>query len=61
MIAGYSSGEINAYRYENGRTLWGDALSRTSISTAVADARQLVLITKCQYCAIIQYKLYRVI
>ena len=36
VIAGYSSGEINAYRYENGRTLWGDALSRTSISTAVA-------------------------
>lgn len=36
VIAGYSSGEINAYRYENGRTLWGDALSRTSISTSVA-------------------------
>jgi outer membrane protein assembly factor BamB len=36
VIAGYSSGEISAYRYENGRTLWGDALSRTSISTAVA-------------------------
>lgn len=36
VLAGYSSGELNAYRYENGRTLWGDALSRTSISTAVA-------------------------
>ncbi len=36
VIAGFSSGELNAYRYENGRTLWGDALSRTSISTAVA-------------------------
>lgn len=36
VIAGYSSGELSAYRYENGRTLWGDALSRTSISTAVA-------------------------
>ncbi|WP_340264455.1 PQQ-like beta-propeller repeat protein [Sphingobium mellinum] len=36
VIAGYSSGELTAYRYENGRTLWGDALSRTSISTAVA-------------------------
>jgi outer membrane protein assembly factor BamB len=36
VIAGYSSGEISAYRYENGRSLWGDALSRTSISTAVA-------------------------
>jgi outer membrane protein assembly factor BamB len=36
VVAGYSSGELSAYRYENGRTLWGDALSRTSISTAVA-------------------------
>lgn len=36
VIAGYSSGEIVAYRYENGRTLWSDALSRTSISTSVS-------------------------
>lgn len=36
VIAGYSSGEITAYRYENGRNLWGDALSRTSIATSVA-------------------------
>ncbi len=36
VIAGFSSGELNAYRYENGRNLWGDALSRTSISTSVA-------------------------
>ncbi|MCP1471216.1 outer membrane protein assembly factor BamB [Sphingobium sp. OAS761] len=36
VVAGFSSGEIYAYRYENGRSLWGDALSRTSISTAVA-------------------------
>lgn len=35
VIAGYSSGELNAYRYENGRTLWADALARTSISTSV--------------------------
>lgn len=35
VIAGYSSGELAAYRYENGRTLWTDALSRTSISTQV--------------------------
>ena len=35
IIAGYSSGELTAYRYENGRTLWSDALSRTSISTSV--------------------------
>ncbi len=35
VIAGYSSGELVAYRYENGRNLWSDALSRTSISTAV--------------------------
>ncbi len=36
VIAGFSSGELNAYRYENGRSLWNDALSRTSISTSVA-------------------------
>lgn len=35
VIAGYSSGELVAYRYENGRTLWADALARTSISTQV--------------------------
>ncbi len=36
VIAGYSTGEVVAYRYENGRTLWSDALSRTSISTSVS-------------------------
>lgn len=36
VIAGFSSGELSAYRYENGRVLWGDALSRTSIATSVA-------------------------
>lgn len=36
VIAGFSSGELTTYRYENGRSLWGDALSRTSISTSVA-------------------------
>lgn len=35
VIAGYSTGELVAYRYENGRTLWSDALARTSISTRV--------------------------
>lgn len=35
IVAGFSSGELNAYRYENGRILWQDALSRTSISTSV--------------------------
>lgn len=35
VIAGYSSGELVAYRYENGRNLWSDALARTSISTEV--------------------------
>ena len=35
VVAGFSSGELNAYRYENGRVLWQDALSRTSISTSV--------------------------
>lgn len=36
VVAGFSSGELNAYRYENGRSLWSDALSRTSISTSVS-------------------------
>ena len=35
VIAGYSSGELAAYRYENGRELWLDSLARTSISTEV--------------------------
>ena len=35
VITGYSSGEVVAYRYENGRTLWSDALARTSIATQV--------------------------
>lgn len=35
VVAGYSSGELVAYRYENGRVLWADALARTSISTEV--------------------------
>jgi outer membrane protein assembly factor BamB len=36
IVAGFSSGELNAYRYENGRSLWGDALSRTTITTSVS-------------------------
>ena len=36
VIAGYSSGELTAYRYENGRSLWSDALARTNISTQVS-------------------------
>jgi outer membrane protein assembly factor BamB len=36
IIAGYSSGELAAYRYENGRSLWSDTLSRTSMSTSVS-------------------------
>lgn len=35
VIAGFSTGELIAYRYENGSQLWLDALSRTSISTQV--------------------------
>ena len=35
VITGYSTGELIAYRYENGRELWADALSRTSLSTSV--------------------------
>jgi outer membrane protein assembly factor BamB len=36
VVAGFSSGELNAYRYENGRSLWADVLSRTSITTSVS-------------------------
>lgn len=35
VVAGFSSGELTAYRYENARVVWQDALARTSISTAV--------------------------
>ena len=35
VIAGYSTGELVTYRYENGRTLWSDALARTSLATSV--------------------------
>ncbi|MDE2563454.1 MAG: PQQ-binding-like beta-propeller repeat protein [Sphingomonadales bacterium] len=36
VLAGYSTGELVAYRYENGRQLWNDALARTSIATSVS-------------------------
>ena len=36
VVAGFSSGELNAYRYENGRQVWQDALQRTSITTSVS-------------------------
>ena len=36
VVAGFSSGELNAYRYENGRPVWQDALARTSIRTSVS-------------------------
>lgn len=35
VIAGFSTGELIAYRYENGREVWSDALARTSLSTSV--------------------------
>ena len=35
VIAGYSTGELIAYSYENGRVLWSDALALTSLSTSV--------------------------
>ncbi len=41
VIAGYSSGELSAYRYENGRTLWSDALARTNISTSVGSVTDI--------------------
>jgi outer membrane protein assembly factor BamB len=36
IVAGFSSGELNAYRYENARVVWQDALARTSIRTSVS-------------------------
>ncbi|UZK71021.1 PQQ-like beta-propeller repeat protein [Sphingomonas sp. S1-29] len=36
VVAGFSSGELNAYRYENGRSVWADSLSRTSMTTSVS-------------------------
>lgn len=36
VIAGFSSGELGAYRYENGQQLWQDQLSRTKITTSVS-------------------------
>ena len=36
VVAGFSSGELNGYRYENGREVWQDALQRTSIRTSVS-------------------------
>ncbi len=36
VVSGFSSGDLIAYRYENGRTVWADALSRTSVNTSVS-------------------------
>ena len=36
VVAGFSSGELNAYRYENARQVWSDTLQRTSIRTSVS-------------------------
>jgi outer membrane protein assembly factor BamB len=36
VVAGFSSGELNGYRYENGRQVWQDTLERTSIRTSVS-------------------------
>jgi len=36
VVAGFSAGELNCYRYENGREVWQDALQRTSIRTSVS-------------------------
>ena len=41
VIAGFSSGELVAYRYENGRSLWSDALARTNISTQVGSLNDI--------------------
>lgn len=35
VVAGFSSGELTAYRFENGQIVWQDALARTGVSTQV--------------------------
>jgi outer membrane protein assembly factor BamB len=35
VVAGYSSGELTAYRFENGQEVWSDALTRTTVTTQV--------------------------
>lgn len=35
LVAGFSSGELTAYRFENGQVVWQDALTRTGVSTQV--------------------------
>ena len=35
VIAGFSSGELGGYRYENGQPVWLDQLSRSQITTSV--------------------------
>ena len=35
LVAGFSSGELTAFRYENGQIVWQDALARTGVSTVV--------------------------
>ena len=37
IVVGFSSGELTAYRYENGQVVWQDALARTGISTVVGN------------------------
>lgn len=37
IVTGFSSGELTAYRYENGQVVWQDALTRTGISTIVGN------------------------
>jgi len=41
VVAGFSSGELNAYRYENGRGVWSDTLQRTSIRTSVSSLNDI--------------------
>jgi outer membrane protein assembly factor BamB len=41
VVAGFSSGELNAYRYENGRSVWSDTLQRTSVRTSVSSLNDI--------------------
>src|SRR3546814_5002500 len=50
VIAGYSSGELSAYRYENGRTLWADALARTRSEEHTSELQSLMRISYAVFC-----------
>ncbi|WP_260482527.1 outer membrane protein assembly factor BamB family protein [Sphingomicrobium flavum] len=41
VVTGFSSGELNGYRFENGRMIFSDTLARTSISRSVSSLNDI--------------------